>query len=49
MAGEKVNSIRKRWTKIFKEELDKLDKDDKEVLEATICFDETSEKIRRLF
>jgi hypothetical protein len=41
--------IREYWTKEFERELGELDEDDEEVLESTISFDETMEKIRRLF
>ena len=41
--------VRKYWEKKFKDEIGRLDADDKEVLEATICFEITSNKIANLF
>ena len=40
---------KKEIKKEFKDELGRLNKDDKEVLEDTIEFEETSNKIAKLF
>jgi len=40
---------REYWTKHFKEKLGELSKDDKEILENTIEFEEASDGIANLF
>ena len=40
---------REYWTKHFKEQLEKLNEDDLEVLENTIKFEEASDGIANLF